>query len=73
LSMRPPITLSGRRLGDRVRTATQALADEFSGFISAHPADWHMLQPFWLADSAGSAGTAGGSAALRPSDPAVSG
>ncbi len=29
---------------------TQALADQFAKNIAAHPADWHMLQPQWLAD-----------------------
>jgi len=29
---------------------TQALADRFAVNIAAHPADWHMLQPQWLAD-----------------------
>ena len=29
---------------------TQALADRFAENIAAHPADWHMLQPQWLAD-----------------------
>lgn len=33
-----------------VPAATQALADIFAGDIAAHPADWHMLQKFWLAD-----------------------
>ena len=33
-----------------VRTITQALADRFAVNIAAHPADWHMLQPQWLAD-----------------------
>nr|MCH9640441.1 phosphatidylinositol mannoside acyltransferase [Actinomycetes bacterium] len=28
----------------------QALADRFAENIAAHPADWHMLQPQWLAD-----------------------
>jgi KDO2-lipid IV(A) lauroyltransferase len=50
LQIRPPIELTGKRLGDRVRGATQLLADEFAGFISAHPSDWHMLQRFWLDD-----------------------
>jgi lauroyl/myristoyl acyltransferase len=27
-----------------------ALADRFAQNIAAHPADWHMLQPQWLAD-----------------------
>ena len=33
-----------------VGAITQALADVFAGAIAAHPADWHMLQPQWLAD-----------------------
>jgi lauroyl/myristoyl acyltransferase len=34
----------------RVGVITQALADQFARDIAAHPADWHMLQPQWLAD-----------------------
>jgi phosphatidylinositol dimannoside acyltransferase len=33
-----------------VNVITQALADSFAVGIAAHPADWHMLQPQWLAD-----------------------
>jgi KDO2-lipid IV(A) lauroyltransferase len=33
-----------------VTVITQALADHFAAGIAAHPADWHMLQPQWLAD-----------------------
>jgi len=33
-----------------VRAATQAVADAFAVDIAQHPADWHMLQPLWLAD-----------------------
>jgi KDO2-lipid IV(A) lauroyltransferase len=33
-----------------VTVITQALADRFAENIAAHPADWHMLQPQWLAD-----------------------
>jgi len=29
---------------------TQALADRFAVNIAAHPQDWHMLQPQWVAD-----------------------
>lgn len=29
---------------------TQALADRFADNIAAHPADWHMMQPQWVAD-----------------------
>ncbi len=33
-----------------VGVITQALADQFGTNIAAHPEDWHMLQPQWLAD-----------------------
>lgn len=33
-----------------VGAITQALADKFAAGIAAHPQDWHMLQPQWLAD-----------------------
>jgi phosphatidylinositol dimannoside acyltransferase len=33
-----------------IREITQELADTFAAGISEHPADWHMLQPFFLAD-----------------------
>ena len=42
----PPLDTSS---GD-VRAITQALADRFGANIAAHPEDWHMLQPQWLAD-----------------------
>jgi phosphatidylinositol dimannoside acyltransferase len=45
-SIQPPLDC---RSGD-VGAITQALADQFAKNIAAHPADWHMLQPQWLAD-----------------------
>jgi phosphatidylinositol dimannoside acyltransferase len=33
-----------------VTAITQAMADRFAEGIGAHPEDWHMLQPQWLAD-----------------------
>jgi KDO2-lipid IV(A) lauroyltransferase len=42
----PPLDTTS---GD-VSTITQALADRFARNIAAHPADWHMMQPQWLAD-----------------------
>ena len=33
-----------------VPAITQAIADRFAEGIAAHPADWHMMQPQWLAD-----------------------
>ncbi|MBI5738908.1 MAG: phosphatidylinositol mannoside acyltransferase, partial [Mycolicibacterium neoaurum] len=29
---------------------TQTLADHFAAGIAEFPADWHMLQPQWVAD-----------------------
>jgi len=44
-------------IGDAIDTSsadvgviTQLLADRFAVNIAAHPQDWHMLQPLWLAD-----------------------
>jgi len=41
-----PLETSG---GD-VDEIIQALADSFAEGIAGHPADWHMLQPQWVAD-----------------------
>ena len=41
-----PLDISSGDVG----AITQALADRFAANIAAHPADWHMLQPQWLAD-----------------------
>ena len=42
----PPLDTSSGDVG----VITQALADRFAVNIAAHPADWHMLQPQWIAD-----------------------
>ena len=74
------LLLHPRQLGDRHlrrhwtpfgrRPAiTQALADVFAGTIAAHPADWHMLQPQWIADLTD--GDARGSPAGQPPRPAT--
>lgn len=34
-------------LDERVRIVTQRMADHFAEYISAHPADWHMLAPMF--------------------------
>lgn len=46
----PPLEVPDGRLRDQVRELTQAMARVFERDISAHPADWHMLQKLWLAD-----------------------
>lgn len=46
-----PLALPGPdegSLGQRVRVATQRIADQFAAGIAGHPEDWHMLQRFWL-------------------------
>jgi lauroyl/myristoyl acyltransferase len=45
-----PVERPEARLRDRVNAGTQQLAWAFADLISAHPADWHMLQKLWLAD-----------------------
>jgi lauroyl/myristoyl acyltransferase len=42
----PPLDCASGDVG----SVTQALADVFARNIAEHPADWHMLQPQWLAD-----------------------
>jgi phosphatidylinositol dimannoside acyltransferase len=42
----PPLDCAGGDVG----VITQALADVFARNIAEYPADWHMLQPQWLAD-----------------------
>jgi lauroyl/myristoyl acyltransferase len=42
----PPLDCTSGDVG----VVTQALADVFARNIADHPADWHMLQPQWLAD-----------------------
>jgi lauroyl/myristoyl acyltransferase len=46
----PPLTLTGTRLAEQVRSGAQQIADTFQRGIAARPTDWHMLQPFWPAD-----------------------
>ncbi len=45
-SVHPALNCGGGDVG----AITQALADQFAKNIAAHPEDWHMLQPQWLAD-----------------------
>lgn len=60
----PPLTLSGTRLAEQVRSGVEQIARAFEGGIGAHPADWHMLQPFWPSDFP--AGHPGASAVRDP-------
>ncbi len=46
IEFHPPLDPASGDVG----VITQALADVFTANIAAHPADWHMLQPQWLAD-----------------------
>jgi KDO2-lipid IV(A) lauroyltransferase len=70
IQIHPPLDCTSGDVG----VITQALADRFAENIAAHPADWHMLQPQWLADLSDErrAGTARGGAGQSgpPSDDA---
>lgn len=46
----PQLDTGSGDISHRVQAVTQALADRFAAGIAAHPQDWHMLQPQWLAD-----------------------
>jgi phosphatidylinositol dimannoside acyltransferase len=46
ITIYPPLDCSSGDVG----VITQALADIFARNIAEYPADWHMLQPQWLAD-----------------------
>jgi KDO2-lipid IV(A) lauroyltransferase len=49
--IRGPLPVApGDSMEERIRGTTQAIADELAKGIAEHPADWHMLQPLWLAD-----------------------
>lgn len=44
LSLRPAIEVT------TVEETAQRIANEFEETVGAHPTDWHMLQPIWVAD-----------------------
>jgi KDO2-lipid IV(A) lauroyltransferase len=48
LVVHPEVPTTGEgRLRDRVRTATQAVADAFAASIAEQPVDWHVLGRIW--------------------------
>ncbi|ORW12817.1 lipid A biosynthesis acyltransferase [Mycolicibacter longobardus] len=46
IRIHPPLDCAGGDVGG----ITQALAGTFAEGIAAYPADWHMMQPQWVAD-----------------------
>jgi lauroyl/myristoyl acyltransferase len=53
--VRPPMDLTRtRRLRDDVARVTQALAHELEELVGAAPEQWHLMQPNWPSDRAGS-------------------
>jgi KDO2-lipid IV(A) lauroyltransferase len=44
-----PVPEEGKR-AEKVAVMCQQLADSYAEGIAAHPADWHMMQKFFLAD-----------------------
>jgi phosphatidylinositol dimannoside acyltransferase len=65
----PPVVLespSGHPRTD-VGAMTREIARQFEGFIAASPPDWHMFQPAWGEDSAGTSARGGVAAAAAAS------
>lgn len=52
LTFHPPVSAPGGRTRERARAMTQQCADAVAAEITAHTADWHMMQPFWPDDAA---------------------
>ncbi|MGH2746550.1 MAG: phosphatidylinositol mannoside acyltransferase [Actinomycetota bacterium] len=48
--MSEPIELPENRGGDAIAQLTGQVAEKLEEFISRRPEEWHVLQPFWLAD-----------------------
>ena len=69
-----PVPATGTR-EEKITVLTQAMADVFAAGIAEHPADWHMLQKFWVADLADHAeaprADAAAPAAASPAAPAA--
>ncbi len=45
-----PLELPAERGPDAVAELTQRVATELERAVRAHPEEWHVFQPFWLAD-----------------------
>lgn len=45
-----PIELPSERGPQAVRQLTQEVARHLEKFVARHPEEWHVFQPFWLAD-----------------------
>lgn len=65
IHIHPPLTVPGNRLAEQVRGGAQQIVEIFEQGIGDHPADWHMLQPLWLADLAARAPQASRTPAVR--------
>lgn len=48
--MSEPIELPDNRGGDAVGQLTAQVAEKLEEFIARRPEEWHVLQPFWIAD-----------------------
>lgn len=50
IDINPPIDLPPEDDPDAVDKLTRIAIGELEDFIRAHPAEWHVFQPFWTAD-----------------------
>lgn len=53
--MSEPIELPDDRGGDAIAELTGKVGEKLEEFIARRPEEWHVLQPFWLADREGTA------------------
>lgn len=53
----PPIELPEERGAGAVQQLTQEVARHLEHFVALHPEEWHVFQPFWLADRKRKAGS----------------
>ena len=69
--IRPPIPAERQgTFRDDVGRITQDLADELEGLIRRAPEQWHLMQPNWPSDRAGSvrSGCERGTGPVRPDE-----
>ncbi|HET7482751.1 MAG TPA: phosphatidylinositol mannoside acyltransferase [Actinomycetota bacterium] len=49
-----PIEIPEERTEEAVARVTQEIATRLEGFVARRPEEWHVMQPFWPSDRAGS-------------------
>ena len=50
IDVSPPLPLPSADEPDAVDQLTASAVKALEGFVAQHPAEWHVFQPFWIAD-----------------------